>query len=103
MVREWGDILYITSAHEWNDPDSNRGCKNGMKMRIFLEDREVLPVVTGDDIDLDLSATDTVQDLIASIGHLSRILILQQFHTENRIRSEGMYYALNAYREMDYQ
>ena len=92
MIREWGDILYITSAHEWNDETSSRGCKNGMKMRVFLEDRTVIPVVTGDDIpDLDLSTTETVQDLIASIGHLGRILILQQFNTENRIRSEGMH------------
>merc|ERR1719229_2100018 len=60
-----------------------------MKMRVFLDNRTMLPVVTGEDIDLDLSASDTVQDLIASIGHLGRILILQQFHTENRIRSEG--------------
>lgn len=95
MRREYGDILYITSAHEWNKPSSQRGCKNGMKMKVIFEDRKVLPVVTDEAIgDIDLSASDTVQDLTASIGHLSRILILSQYATENRIRSEGISYTL---------
>ena len=62
-----------------------------MKMKVIFEDRKVLPVVTDEAIgDIDLSASDTVQDLTASIGHLSRILILSQYATENRIRSEGI-------------
>ena len=50
-----------------------------------------MPVVTeGDGGSFDLDATETIQDLKAAIGHLSRMLILAQFSTEQRIRSEGV-------------
>ena len=50
-----------------------------------------MPVLTDGESSLDLDASDTVQDLKASIGHLSRMLILAQFSTEQRVRSEGMF------------
>ncbi len=89
-VREWGNTLYFTSSYNWNSPTSTRGCNNGMKVRVIIEHRVAIPVITDDAESLDLTATDTVQDLMAAVGHLSRMLILQQFHIENRIRSEGI-------------
>eukprot|EP01084_Bolivina_argentea_P032902 60898_1 len=79
-VYEWGQILYFASYS---------GCKDGIKLRVFIEDREVIPVILDDISSLDLSTSETVKDLETSIGHLSRILILQQFSDEQRIRSEG--------------
>eukprot|EP01084_Bolivina_argentea_P297684 512898_1 len=75
-VRDWGNTLYFTSSYEWNDPTSNRGCPNGMKVKVIIEDRVAIPVITDDASALDLTASDTVQDLMAAVGHLSRMLIL---------------------------
>ena len=62
----------------------------GVKVKVYIENRTAIPVVTDADAEFDISATDTVQDLQAAIGHLSRMLILAQFSTEQRVRSEGM-------------
>ena len=92
-VREWGNPLYFASARDWNRWDDMRwaGCKNGVKLRVFIEDREAIPFLEDDGAAFDISTTETVQDLMASIGHLSRMLILAQFNAEQRIRSEGIY------------
>lgn len=39
--------------------------------------------------EFEAAAMETVHDLSDSIGHLSRMLILQQFNFEQRIRSQG--------------
>ena len=64
-------------------------CVNGVKVKVYIDNRTAIPVVT-DGAGFDISATDTVKDLQAAIGHLSRMLILAQFSTEQRVRSEGM-------------
>merc|ERR1719295_985111 len=87
-VRELGNPIYFTSTWYWTDDTQSR-CKMGVKVRVFIEEREAVPVVTDGEASFDLDATDTVQDLKAAIGHLSRMLILAQFSTEQRIRSEG--------------
>ncbi len=38
-------------------------CKDGIKLRVFIEDREVIPVILDDISSLDLSTNDTVKDL----------------------------------------
>jgi len=89
-VREWGEVLYFASSQGWEDPTATRGCQNGMKLKVYVEPREVIPVVDANDLGaFDLTATEVVQDLQVSIGHLSRVLTLQQWNFENRIRSEG--------------
>eukprot|EP00484_Ammonia_sp_Unknown_P013073 CAMPEP_0197078964 /NCGR_PEP_ID=MMETSP1384-20130603/213379_1 /TAXON_ID=29189 /ORGANISM="Ammonia sp." /LENGTH=1120 /DNA_ID=CAMNT_0042517833 /DNA_START=6 /DNA_END=3369 /DNA_ORIENTATION=- len=90
-VNEWGNPLYFASARDWDrwDDMDDHGCLNGIKLRVFVEDRESVPFMEDDGSSFDISTTETVQDLMASIGLLSRQLILQQFNAEQRVRSEG--------------
>eukprot|EP01083_Nonionella_stella_P251323 867235_1 len=89
-VRQWGNPLYFASAREWDRwGSSNQGCRNGIKLRVFVEPRAAIPFLEDDGSAFDISTTETVQDLMASIGHLSRMLILSQFNAEQRVRSEG--------------
>jgi len=87
-LEEYGNILYFTSSRQWADWNANEqsSCLLGIKVRVFVEERTAVRVLTDG---YDISTSDTVKDLQASIGHLSRMLILQQFSTEQRVRSEG--------------
>ena len=75
---------------------SSPGCESGIKLRVYVENITAIPVVTDGESGFDISATDTVKDLQAAIGHISRMLILAQFSTEQRVRSEGilLYYCI---------
>eukprot|EP01083_Nonionella_stella_P061701 160722_1 len=90
-IKEYGNPLYFASAREWDrwDDPGRAGCRNGIKLRVFIEPRKAIPILDADASELDIASTETVQDLMASIGHLSRMLILSQFNFEQRIRSEG--------------
>eukprot|EP00486_Rosalina_sp_Unknown_P006766 CAMPEP_0201573750 /NCGR_PEP_ID=MMETSP0190_2-20130828/17775_1 /ASSEMBLY_ACC=CAM_ASM_000263 /TAXON_ID=37353 /ORGANISM="Rosalina sp." /LENGTH=408 /DNA_ID=CAMNT_0048001077 /DNA_START=1 /DNA_END=1223 /DNA_ORIENTATION=+ len=87
-VENYGNPLYFASAYRWADTSNTPSCVNGVKVKVYIDNRTAIPVVTDGD-GFDISATDTVKDLQASIGHLSRMLILAQFSTEQRVRSEG--------------
>ena len=78
-----GNVIYFASAYK-----DGENCKQGIKVRVFIEERTAIPVITEAD-GVDLSTNAVVQDLQAAIGHLSRMLILAQFSTEQRVRSEG--------------
>ena len=61
-------------------------------MRVFIEERDVVPFIEDDgslSAAFDADALETVASLQESIGQLSRMLILQQFNFEQRIRSQG--------------
>eukprot|EP00484_Ammonia_sp_Unknown_P014928 CAMPEP_0197079140 /NCGR_PEP_ID=MMETSP1384-20130603/213471_1 /TAXON_ID=29189 /ORGANISM="Ammonia sp." /LENGTH=985 /DNA_ID=CAMNT_0042518013 /DNA_START=29 /DNA_END=2986 /DNA_ORIENTATION=+ len=90
-VAEWGNPLYFASAREWDNWNDLRyhGCLNGIKLRVFVDERKAIPLVEDDGSSYDLQALQTVDDLSESIGHLSRMLMLQQFNFEQRIRSQG--------------
>ena len=97
-----GDILYFASTFDYKaltDPANDdpwpasanyTACELGVKLRVFIEDREVIPVVEDDGSGFDFANTETVKDLETAIGHLGRTLILAQFSIEQRVRSEGM-------------
>ena len=73
------------NAHDnWPASANYSACELGIKLRVFIEDGEVIPVVEDD------GSADTVRDLETAIGHLGRTLILAQFSIEQRVRSEGM-------------
>ena len=84
-----GNPLYFASAYRWADTVNTPSCVQGVKVKVYVENRTAIPVVT-DGEGFDISATEVVKDLQAAIGHLSRMLILAQFSTEQRVRSEGM-------------
>ena len=77
-----GNPLYFASSYRTS-------CADGVKIKVYVDNRTAIPVVTDSTDGFDISATDTIKDLQAAIGHLSRMLILSQFSTEQRVRSEG--------------
>ena len=87
-----GDILYFTSSRKWEreDQPQKQACKRGWKQRVIIEQepRRTLPLIESN-INA-LFDSDEIQDLVAATGHLGRTLVLKQFNTENRIRSEGV-------------
>ena len=88
------DVLYFTSSFRW-DRDSDdrwRSCSNGLKLKVYIDGyRKLMPLRKSSDAWRDITDQDIVASMDASIGHISRQLILQQFNDEQRIRSEGMF------------
>ena len=73
---------------------SIHGCLNGIRLRVYVDQRKAIPLIEDDgslSAAFGTEALDTVQGLTDSIGHLSQLLILQQFNFEQRIRSQGRY------------
>ncbi len=85
-VKKWGKILYFASAREWDNWKDyrNHGCLNGIRLKVFIDERNSIPLIEDDGESFDLSALDTVDDLSSSIAYLSRALILQQFLTNKK-------------------
>ena len=87
------DTLYFTSSYYWdNDNIWRQSCKGGLKVKVIIDGyRKLMPLKKSSDAWRDIADQDIVEAMDASIGHISRQLILQQFNDEQRIRSEGIY------------
>ena len=86
------DVWYFVSSRKWEraDQPTKQSCKNGMKQRVVIEQdpRRTLPLIASN---LDaIFDTKQIAELEAATGYLGRTLILKQFATENRVRSEGI-------------
>jgi len=84
------DILYFTSALRWNSR-WGQSCRGGLKVRVLIDrsNRTTMPIRRSSDKWRGIQKLDTVMELSASIGHISRSLMLKQFTDEQRVRSVG--------------
>lgn len=85
-----GKVMYFTSSYYWDrfDRPDRQSCRLGVKLRVFLEQQTFVEVMQNAGL-TNLASSTEIKKIEASIGHLSRGLILQQFNFEQRIRSEG--------------
>ena len=87
------DVLYFTSSYRWDGKvEKLRSCQGGLKLRVIIDRsyRTTMPVKRSSDKWRGIESTQVVEELSASIGHVTRMLMLKQFTDEQRIRSEGM-------------
>ena len=101
------DILYFTSSHspfygvipsscqgfdytgwEFVDTASWPALDGGLKLRVFVDGYRS-NMETKESV-LDIANSEEVSDMQYAIGQLGRMLILQQFSEEQRVRSEGI-------------
>eukprot|EP00490_Sorites_sp_Unknown_P022853 CAMPEP_0114656072 /NCGR_PEP_ID=MMETSP0191-20121206/11798_1 /TAXON_ID=126664 /ORGANISM="Sorites sp." /LENGTH=346 /DNA_ID=CAMNT_0001872561 /DNA_START=627 /DNA_END=1664 /DNA_ORIENTATION=- len=92
-------ILYFATQYRWDQSYGN--CKNGVKIKVYVEPLTEINLKTGfysinwgnnndsanggDSVDLGKA----VRDLKAAIARIGRTLILNQFDSEQRVRTEG--------------
>eukprot|EP01084_Bolivina_argentea_P086395 156158_1 len=86
------DILYFISSHYWDRPDNAwASCNGGLKLKVIIhkEKRKLMPLKKSSDAWREIGKASIIKAMHASVGHISRQLILSQFNAEQRIRSEG--------------
>ena len=82
--------LYFASSYNW-DRTWSQSCKGGLKVKVIIEGyRNEMDIIESNQDWKDFVNSEEIKNLKASIGHLSRMLVLQQFADEQRIRSEGI-------------
>ena len=84
-----GDVLLFASGRYWTNPTHYwNSCVNwGMKVRVIVYESTLIPIIENDNIGI--PDQETIDNLQSSIAKIGRVLILNQFAAEQRVRTRG--------------